>query len=466
MQAHDSWSYKPYRPLLFDGGDIYICRVAPGADTIILEWLPLHPGAQYAVFCAPAGETPMEIGQTSACSYHITGLMPRCDYQIMVACGDKRSRIRLARTSEPIGTVVNYLHPQDRCYAFSGQYLCSPSIVRHPQGHLLASMDLYGCHTPQNLTLIFRSDDDGKTWRHLTELFPCFWGKLFIHKEALYILACSTEYGDLLIGRSDDGGATFGTPTVLLRGSGKSDMPGVHKNPQPLVVYNHRLWATLEWGTWAQRSHAAMVISADTNADLLDAKSWHITPPLPYNSGWEGIAKGESTGTIEGTLVTATDGLLYNVMRYDMRNCTPNFGLVLAYAVNTGDADAPLRYSHAIRLPGNHSKFSIQYDSQSGCYWTIIDRIMDERCLSCRNLLSLMYSEDLEHWSLALDLIDRSNEDPALTGFQYVDFIIEGNDLLYLCRTAMNGAHSYHDSNYITFHRLENFRIYQKAGKV
>ena len=39
-------------------------------------------------------------------------------------------------------------------------------------------------------------------------------------------------------------------------------------------------------------------------------------------------------------------------------------------------------------------------------------------------------------------------------GFQYVDFFFEGEKLLYLCRTALNGAHNYHDANYSTFHSL------------
>ena len=135
------------------------------------------------------------------------------------ASENKKSRIRLARCGESVGAAVNYLHPDDEAYAFSGRYLCSPSLVRHPDGYLLASMDLFAGNHPQNLTLIFRSDDDGKTWHYVSELMPCFWGKLFIHKGELYMLSCSTEYGDLLIGRSDDGGKTWGAPTTLLRGS-------------------------------------------------------------------------------------------------------------------------------------------------------------------------------------------------------------------------------------------------------
>ena len=43
-------------------------------------------------------------------------------------------------------------------------------------------------------------------------------------------------------------------------------------------------------------------------------------------------------------------------------------------------------------------------------------------------------------------------------GFQYVDWQFDGDDLIYLVRTAYDGAHNYHDSNRITFHRLADFR--------
>ena len=35
---------------------------------------------------------------------------------------------------------------------------------------------------------------------------------------------------------------------------------------------------------------------------------------------------------------------------------------------------------------------------------------------------------------------------------------VEGNDIIWLCRTAFNDAHNYHDANYSTFHKLKNFR--------
>ncbi len=460
MKPALTWSYRPYAPPFHEIGDPYLCRIAPGKDFVVLEWLGCETDTYRVAWRERGAADFTEEIPVRGTSVRLTGLKEGCDYECAVFRTDTgtRSRIRLFRTGEAVGTVVNYLHPDDPAYAFSGRYLCSPCIVRCPDGTLLASMDLFAGDGPQNLSMIFRSDDDGKTWHWLTDLFPCFWGRMFLHGGALYMLACSTEYGDLLIGKSVDGGRTFSAPTVLLRGSGRRDTEGVHKNPQPPAVYGGRIWTTLEWGTWAKGYHAAMVGSAPADADLTDASEWLFSDPVKYDPSWPGVAAGRSAGNIEGTLVVFPDGLLYNVMRYDMSECTPNFGLVLAYRVDTEHPEAPLCYDRAISLPGNHSKFMIRQDPRTGAYYTIVSRIRGPEHSGDRNLLSLMRSEDCEHWELVCDLIDRREDDPWEVGFQYVDFFIEGEDLLWLCRTAMNGAHNFHDANYSTFHRTREFR--------
>ena len=173
---------------------------------------------------------------------------------------------------------------------------------------------------------------------------------MFIHKGDLYVLAASTELGDLLIGKSDDGGKTFGTPTVLLRGSGRNRQAGVHKSPQNVVRYKVRIYETLEWGAGDQGYHAAMVMSCDENDDLLVAENWHLSAPVKYDRHWKGVPEGISSGTMEGTLTVFPDGKLYNVMRYDMSRLTPDRGLVIAYKVNDENPDAPLEFSHVIKI--------------------------------------------------------------------------------------------------------------------
>ncbi len=458
MKGVTSWSFHPYLPPLTENGGIYVCRLAPTANAVHVEW-PDAGADSYTVSCKKAeGEERIITVFGTECD--ITDLETEVDYEITVRAGEKYSRPRLVKTGQAVGdTVVNYLNPNDEAYAFSGRYLCSPCIIRHPEGFLLASMDIFRGNAPQNLTLIFRSDDDGETWHYVSELYPCFWGRMFIHKGALYMISCSTEYGDLLIGRSDDGGKTFTVPTVLLRGACKCDRAGVHKNPQPPVTFAGRVWHTMEWGAWALGTHAAMVGSFPEDADPLDASVWLFSEPTPYDPAWKGVAEGPSAGNIEGTLVVLPDGKLYNIMRYDMTKTKEKFGKVLAYRVNTEDPEAPLIYDHAIELPGNHSKFMIRYDDISGYYYTIICRITDLEALYDRRLLTLMRSKDCEKWEIVKDLIDhRALAKPSNVGFQYPDFFIEGDDILFLCRTAMNGAANFHDSNYSTFHRICGFR--------
>ncbi len=458
MQRSVSWSYSPYAPYFFEAGDPYICRISPTAERFFFAFTT-SLSAPYTVYLRKRGKEKFEkIAEITEKEYTVSGLREGEEYEFYVAAGEKKSRVRLVKAADAVGTVVNYLHPEDDCYHFSGRALCSPSLLRCADGHLLASMDLFTAERPQNLTLIFRSDDDGATWQYQCELMPCFWAKLFEHKGKIYALACSTEYGDLLIGASEDGGKSFGAPTVLSRGAGRYNEAGFHKNPQNVVYYKGRIYETLEWGSWALGYHAAMVMSCDENADLLDAESWSLSEPVKYDPSWKGTAKGDSPGNIEGTLVVFPDGELYNVMRYQIANCEPNFGKILAYKVDTEHPTAPLVYSHAIDFPANHTKFMIKKDDVTGYYYTVGSRITDPEKPYDRRLLSLMRSPDMVHFEVVKDIYDRRDADSEDVGFQYVDFFFEGEDILFLCRTALNGARNYHDANYSTFDRIKNFR--------
>lgn len=455
MKGTSSWSYRPYRPPLCEVGEVYICRIAPDENEVSLEWLAC--GEEYSVFFRKRGEGEFALaGKTRVCKYTLAGLDTETDYEFFVRSEAGRSRVRLARTGAVLGTVVNYLHPDDEAYAFSGRYLCSPSLLAHPEGYLLASMDVFHGKMPQNLTIIFRSDDGGKSWYYLTELMPCFWGKLFLHGGEVYMLACSTEYGDLLIGKSTDGGATFGAPTVLLRGAnGKNGSSGVHKNPQNIVSFGGRLYTTLEWGSWANKEygHAAMVMSCDENADLLAPESWSFTEPVPFAHFAPELCDVKIPAmTIEGSPVVTPEGRLLNIMRFSKR------GYALCYEVNTAEPEAPLNYSHIMEFPANFSKFMIKYDSVSGYYYSIVCRLYESCPDSARNYQTLMRSRDLAAWEDAAVLYDFRDMNASKVGLQYVDFSFDGDDIIYLCRTAWNGAASFHDSNYSTFHRIKNFR--------
>ena len=57
------------------------------------------------------------------------------------------------------------------------------------------------------------------------------------------------------------------------------------------------------------------------------------------------------------------------------------------------------------------------------------------------------------------DFYENTAEDSMRrTGFQYVDWHFDREDIIYLVRTAYIGAHNFHDANRVTFSRVERFR--------
>ena len=455
MKTHKNWSYCPYKPLFVDTGEIYICRLAPHKNSVTLDYL--SSANEFSIYCRLKGESSfILVGKTTEKTFTITNLEENRDYEFYVASGNKTSRIRLARVGESVGlSVINYLHPDDEVYAFSGRYLCSPSIVRHPDGYLLTSMDLYAHAHPQNLTLIYRSDDNGLSWRYACELFPCFWAKLFVHNGEIYCLGTSTEYGDLLIGKSTDGGFTFGEPTVLLRGSnGKNGETGVHKNPQPVVKFNGRIYNTFEWGSWGRGYHAMAVMSAPDNADLLNSDSWTFSEPTPYNSSWVGTVDGNSCGNLEGGL-TVVDNALKVYSRYDTGNANPSYGKIVVYWVDTVNPENPIKFERVVDFNGNMSKFEVKFDRKSQTYYSIGNYLTDHENRFSRNVLALYRSKNAINWEVDRFIYDYRNCDKNKVGFQYVDFEIENDEIIFSCRTAINGANSFHDSNYMTFDRIK-----------
>ncbi|MBQ8310840.1 MAG: hypothetical protein IJX80_07510 [Clostridia bacterium] len=196
-----------------------------------------------------------------------------------------------------------------------------------------------------------------------------------------------------------------------------------------------------------------MVMSCDENNDLLIPENRSFSEPIPFSQFDASLSDlPNSTMTIEGTLTLSPDGRLLNVMRFG------KYHRALAYEVNVHNPDAPLAYSHCIDFPANYSKFMIKYDAASRRYYSIGTIAYDPKNPAARDYLALLTSPDLEHWEIVRDLHDYRAIEPDHIGFQYVDFEFDGEDIIYLCRTAFNGAHNYHDANYSTFHRIQNFR--------
>jgi len=427
MTGYSGWSHQPFRPFDYDRARPVVVRLTPGQDGARLAWRGSGP----AQLCwAERGSDSYLQMAVQPGEVTITGLKDQTEYELYLDNG-KKSDVRLLRTGKPIGTIVNYLHPDDRAYAFSGQYLGSPSLLRLPGGTLLASMDYFHREGGQNCTQLFRSQDDGASWNWLTDLYPCFWGKLFLHRDALYMLAVSAEYGDLLVGRSGDGGRSWGTPAVIARGGAVRTGPGFHRAPTCPALHGGRLWFSAEFGAWQRGYHASLTLSINEDSDLLEPVNWTLSPPVRIGVN----AAGDHI--IEGNLVTAQDGGLVNILRHGR-----NKAVILR--VDSENPAAPQRFEKVLDFPLGDVKFELL--PCGGGY------IAAGNPAPARNILAVYSSADLLRWEHVTDIVNCADRDPGRVGFQYPSCLLEGGRLLALSRSAWNGAASHHDSNMMTFH--------------
>ena len=222
----------------------------------------------------------------------------------------------------PLESVVNYSDPRTHFY------LGSPSIAKLSDGAIIVSHDHFGPGNPKNqeflynTTKVFRSDDVGKNWTYQSMIPGAFWSGLFIHKNALYLLGCSSGYGDIVIRKSDDGGKNWTIPQdeksglLFPRGMNKSS-PKYHGSATPVLVEEniYRAFEDNVTGEWGSGFHAA-IISAKSDSDLLRADSWVMTNKLKYNSETQPADFGKlKGGWLEGNVVRGPDNKIWNILR-------------------------------------------------------------------------------------------------------------------------------------------------------
>jgi len=382
----------------------------------------------------------------------VENLINGYEYSIFFQNTGVSSNIRFFRCGDYGGNLVNYIHPDDMTYHPSGMCPASPSILKLDNNRLLISHDIFYKNMKQNITEIHFSDDEGKTWNYLSTITPCFWGKLFTHKNILYMLGNNGEYGDLLLYRSLNMGLSFEKPIVIIKG-GDRLKGGPHKAPMPIIKYKNKLWTAIDYGSWNIGGHKSGVISIAVDDDLYVKENWEISEFLEYDTNWDKDIDSNYGGLLEGNIVEKKDGGIVNFLRYSTGYEYENYGKAIYLNINTKEKKTKLEFGKVVKFNGNTSKFTIKYDEKTKKYWTIINRA-DKQDINKRNLVILMSSKDLDIWEDEKVLLDYTKwyEDYTKVAFQYIDFIFYNNKILYVSRTAINGALNYHDSNCITFH--------------
>jgi len=331
---------------------------------------------------------------------------------------------------------------------FRRLFLTLPAVTLLPDGSIVASHVNWDAQTD-----VYRSEDRGKTWKKWSEIPGYSASTIFVYENSLYALG-TMKGGNWGIRRGDDGGKTWSEARdsrsgILLQGK-------YHAWAAPILIHQGRLWTTLEHvraytenetpaADWS-RILLAMMASVPLDADWMDVENWTFSNALPFPfEHWDGL------GWLEGNPLADPAGKVVNVIRVEQD------GADKAAILNCSDDGKTLTVdlkNGLIDLPGGSTKFTIRYDDKTGKYWTISNKQKDPPMQ--RNMLVLACSDDLRSWEVRTILLrhhDRRNH-----AWQYIDWAFDGEDLIFVSRTAWDGPRGWHDANYVTFHRAERFR--------
>lgn len=352
----------------------------------------------------------------------------------------------------------------------TGVYVGSPSIVILSNGDYVASHDFFGNPDGNRQselagdTLITRvmgqhiylSKDKGKTWQFQTEVGYIHWAGLFVVRDTLYLSGIEGINYSLVITRSADRGRTWEKLSVLKKKEGHF----FHGSTTPVVFHRGRIYKGYDnhvpdkTGKWVPDNNS-FIMSAAVDDDLLNPASWTFSneakkPGYLPGSGW-----------LETNAVLGRDGYIKGVLRIAATN-----GFVAGYYSLGTDSTIDASTIGQIDFIGGASKFNIRWDPVTKKYWALTNypspviHPPNKSAGGMRSILTLISSKNLRKWEIQSIVL--ATEDVNLHGFQYVDWQFEGEDIVFVSRTGYDdeygGAKSYHDTNFITFHRIKNYR--------
>lgn len=350
-------------------------------------------------------------------------------------------------------------------------YLGSPSIVRAPDNALIAYHDYFGKLDNHKVCLseIYRSEDEGETWENVYHVIGAFWGALFATEDAVYLISCYAAHHMVVLRKSVDGGYTWTTPDSSENGLLFPDAQW--DTSAPVQILNGRVYRDVEPTVpyFCPAEFYASVISAPLDSNLLNSQNWTVSNKLRFDAMemkkyHPELVPGDDLknyGWLEGNVLEKPDGSgLCNLMRIHLGvgnkaaflELSPD-GKTLSFDYENGIID----------FPGGSSKFTIRRDPVTKRYFALSNPVPCDQHLWCRNQLVASWSDDLRHWhtfhTVLRDDSGLNKEDSIrLTGFQYPDWQIDGDDMICAVRTAYRGANTFHNSNRITFHRIKDFR--------
>lgn len=348
------------------------------------------------------------------------------------------------------GVVISYEPAPAIPGGSADMFVGSPSITKMPNGDFIASHDLFGSGTNADTTKVFRSTDQGVTWAHQATIAEAFWSTIFENNGELYLWGYTGGAGtDLVIRQSTDSGVTWTSPVSIMAGpfGGTPNVPAIH---------NGRIWI----------SNSTRTMSAPVGSNLMSASSWNIgngpsTAGQPFGDDFRFITEGQIVASPETGVVILpkVKDLPYTAL-IEINEINGN-------AIFTASAEDAFP-----SLPGGEKKFGVQYDSVSETFYALTNAILpahanaNPKPSEIRNSATVLSSRDLINWDVEKIFLYSPNTDNGFFGeaFQYMNFLVDGNDLAVVSRTAYDVGDGEpkppkgHDANLMTFHRIEDFR--------
>ena len=363
-------------------------------------------------------------------------------------------------------------------------FVASPAIVVLPNGNYLASHDSYGVYFKgqPKVTTVYLSRNKGISWEKQGEVNGMYWASFLVIKKDVYLMGTSNSIGHVVISKSSDNGKTWSTPRNSKNGllfEGR-----YHTAPTSFIEHKGRVWRAYEEDPDPKnpRLFQALVLSAPANSDLLNSSNWIKSNGLVFDTS---LVNARAPRWREGNMVAGPNGGLVDFIRFETRQKPKDTykllgvtnGLVryeVAAKIDVSDDGKKVSFNPEkgkgfVGFPGSETKFTIRYDPVSKKYWSLVNKITKNVPGSNfknsphhqRNVVVLSSSPDLVRWTEHAKIL-RWDEGKTITmedkyAFQYLDWVFDGKDIIAVSRTAWNSK-NYHDSNYITFHRIENFR--------
>lgn len=347
---------------------------------------------------------------------------------------------------------------------------------------------------------IFVSDDGGITFRQ-TKTFPFMHARPFTAGKSIYVLG---QCNDLMIIRSDDNGETWSEPCKLTEGE------DWHQAPCNVEYRNGFVYIVMEKRSprkitgWMVNNIAPVLMRGRTGDDLTDRESWTFASELYFD---EAVCKDEldyhgipfhwttpdtyvevapgrgcaEIGWLETNIVILRDRNHYlydrDTIHLYMRAHTgmTNYGAI-AKVIENGDGSMTTMLEKVpsgkklvyLPIPGGQMKFHIIFDETSGLYWLLSTQSTDSMTRADvlpperynlpdneRRRLVLHFSRNCFDWCFA-GVVAMGEEEKMSR--HYAAMAVRDNDLLVVSRSGDEKAISAHDTNFVSFHRIRDFR--------